>query len=112
MADESLCIIAADKSSSSKVGENFQSRIINVECFIVEVMSNLKASRKSSNREELFKHIASEFTESDKTASNDKLVHENELIKNKYTKKDTFNLPNLPSSLTKRILTLRIFKQK
>ena len=51
-------------------------------------MSNLKAKRKSSNHEELVKHITSEFTEF-----------------------DTFSLP-IKLSLTKRVLTLGIFRRK
>ena len=97
MADESLCIIAADKSSSGKVNGSFESSISNVESFIVEVMSNLKANRKISNREELVKHITFEFTEIDEATCNDildKLANENKLIKKKYAKKDTFSLPS------------------
>ena len=33
-------------------------------------MSNLKANRKSSNREELVKHVTSEFTEFDEASCN------------------------------------------
>ena len=49
-----------------------------------------KAKSKSSNHEELVKHITSEFTEFDEATCNNitgKLVNENKLIENKYAKK-------------------------
>ena len=71
-------VYAAAKSSSGKVDGNFESRINNVESFIVEVMSILKANRKSSNCEELVKLITSEFTEFEEANCNgilDKLAN-------------------------------------
>ena len=53
-------------------------------------MSNLKANRKSSKREDLVKHITSEFIEFDEATYTDildKLVNENKLIKKKYAEK-------------------------
>ena len=91
-----------DKSSSGKVDKNVESRISNDKSFIVEVMSKLKADRKSSNREELVKHIISEFT--------DKLANENKLIKKKFVKRKirlVYLVPTIKVILTKRILTLR-----
>ena len=70
MVHESLCITAAGKSSSDKVDRNLESRVSNVANFIVED-SNLKTNRKSSNREDLVKHITSEFTEFDEATCND-----------------------------------------
>ena len=70
MVYESLCITAAGKSSSDKVDRNLESRVSSVANFIVED-SNLKANRKSSNREDLVKHITSEFTEFDEATCND-----------------------------------------
>ena len=91
-----------DKSSSGKVDKNVESRISNDKSFIVEVMSKLKADRKSSNREELVKHITSEFT--------DNLANENKLIKKKFVKRKirlVYLVPTIKVILTKRILTLR-----
>ena len=70
MVHESLCITAAGKSSSDKVDRNLESRVSNVANFIVED-SNLKTNRKSSNREDLVKHITSKFTEFDEATCND-----------------------------------------
>ena len=70
MVHESLCITAAGKSSSDKVDRNLESRVSNVANFTVED-SNLKTNRKSSNREDLVKHITSEFTEFDEATCND-----------------------------------------
>ena len=107
----------AYKPSSCKVDGNFDSGTSNNERFIVEVMPNLKANRKSTNREELVKHITSEFTEFDEATNNNilnKLVIENKLIKKKYAEKIclVYPVPTIKLSLTKRILTLWIFKQE
>ena len=96
MADESLCMVAADRSSSGKVDGNLENRVNNVESFIVEVISNLKANRRRSYCEELVKYVSSELTGFEEATCNnifDKIVNENKLINKKHAKKYTFSLP-------------------
>ena len=80
MADESLCIIATDKSLSGKVHGNIEKGIRMLKVLLLKLCQTLRPRRIN---EELVKHITCDFTEIDKVTCNDildYLVNENKLI--------------------------------